>query len=126
MKKKLLSLLIAFSMVLPLGLTLSACGDKHECEAATTWSSNDTHHWHACTDEDCDEIFDNAEHTFTTETVDATIDQDGKITKTCSVCSKVVETTIPKLVQTKSEMIAVMEQAAKTEKVIPLLVFVLW
>lgn len=115
MKKKLLSLLVAFSMVLPLGLALTACGDKHECEAATTWSSDDTHHWHACTDEDCEEVLDKTEHTFTTETVDATIDADGKITKTCSVCSKVVETTIPKLVQTKSEMIAVMEQAAKTE-----------
>lgn len=115
MKKKLLSLLIAFSMVLPLGLTLSACGDKHECEAATTWSSNDTHHWHACTDEDCDEIFDNAEHTFTTETVDATIDQDGKTIKTCSVCSKVVETIIPKLVQTKNEMIAILESAVREE-----------
>ena len=121
MKKKFLSLILALCMIFPFALTLTACGDDddddttHTCTAATEWSSNDTHHWHACTGTDCEEVLDKAEHTFTTTTVDPTLDADGKTIKTCSICSKVVETTIPKLTQTKNEMIAVLANAVKLE-----------
>lgn len=123
MKKKLLSIFMVFCMILPFAFTLTACGDDddntttptHTCTAATEWTSDDTHHWHKCTDATCTLVLDKAEHTFTETTVDATIDADGKTTKTCSVCSKTIETTIPKLTQTKDEMIAVLANAVKEQ-----------
>ena len=114
MKKKILSFLMAICLVLPFGFALTACGNSnHECSKATEWSSDDTHHWKACTGKDCDEIFEKEEHDFSVETIEATIDADGKTIKTCSVCSKVVETTIPKISQTRAEMIAVLRKAVK-------------
>ena len=114
MKKKLLSLLIAFSLILPFGFALTACGG-HKHTASTEWSCDDENHWKVCTDKDCGAKIDEEEHDFTEETIEATIDEDGKIIKTCSVCEKVVETTIPKIVQTKAEMIAVLANAVKLE-----------
>lgn len=114
MKKKLLSLLIAFCLILPFGFALTACGG-HKHTASTEWSCDDENHWKVCTDKDCGAKIDEEEHDFTEETIEATIDEDGKIIKTCSVCEKVVETTIPKIVQTKAEMIAVLANAVKLE-----------
>ncbi len=118
MKKKLLSLLMAFCLILPLASTLVACGDddddtdSHTCTASTTWSHDDTHHWHNCTDENCDLVLDKAEHTFV-DAVDVapTIDADGSGISTCSACGKTKQYTIDKLVQTEAEMFEVYADA---------------
>lgn len=36
----------------------------HECTFATEWSYDDDNHWHACTDETCDEVSGLAAHTY--------------------------------------------------------------
>lgn len=112
MKKKILSFLIAICMVLPFGFALTACGG-HEHTASKDYSCDDTYHWKVCTDEDCGEKLDKEEHDFEEETIEATIDEEGKTIKTCSVCGKEIETTIPKVVQTKAEMIGALKEAVK-------------
>jgi hypothetical protein len=107
-------------MVFPFAATmLTACNNndsQHTCTAETEWESDDTHHWHKCTDDDCELILNKAEHEFaTTSETPATVDADGEKVETCSTCQKVKRTTLPKLVQTKNEMIAVLESAVREE-----------
>ena len=115
MKKKLLSLLIIFCLVIPFGLTLVSCDEKHTCEASTEWTFDDTHHWKTCTDSSCTEQIDYAEHTFVVTTIPATLAADGSETKTCETCGKTITTTLPMLVQTRDEQIAVLSNAVKSE-----------
>ena len=121
MKKKLFSILLMICMVFPFAATmLTACNDDddtdHTCTAATEWEYDDTHHWHECTDDDCELVLNKAEHTFTTTSqTPATIDADGEKVEKCTTCQKEKRTTIPKLVQTKNEMIAILESAVREE-----------
>ena len=58
---------------------------------STTWTSDETNHWHACTV--CGAMKDVAAHTLVTTTTKATATMNGiKVTK-CSVCNKVTKTT---------------------------------
>ena len=85
-------------------ITCTDCGQtktetvvKKEHAYATTWSSNEVSHWHACTDEGFNSLKkDEAEHTWTKDadkSQDATADADGKNVYTC-VCGKEKEETI--------------------------------
>lgn len=57
---------IVFLSCLCMIFTLVGCGDKgHTCSFDTAWQTNDTHHWHACTGENCTEKDSYAEHDFT-------------------------------------------------------------
>ena len=114
MKKKILSFLVAICMVLPFGFALTACGG-HTHTASTEWVTDDEKHWKVCTDTECAAKLDEADHEFTEETVAATIDAAGKVVKTCETCGKVIETPIPKIVQTEAEMIAVLPNAVKLD-----------
>lgn len=60
--KKILSITLAVLMCFVAITTLASCGHKHEYK--TDWSSDATHHWHACTDAECTEPADKAEHTW--------------------------------------------------------------
>ncbi len=60
--KKFLSLMLAVIMCFAVATTLASCGHEHEFK--TDWSSDATHHWHACTDPECTEPADKAEHTW--------------------------------------------------------------
>ena len=40
---------------------------EHTCTPANNWSKDETGHWHACTDPNCGEKFDYAEHDYGTE-----------------------------------------------------------
>ena len=53
------------------------------------WSSDDTHHWHECTDASCTNIADKAEHTFEWK-IDVPASQASTGTKheECTVCGK--------------------------------------
>lgn len=69
MKSKWSKILIAIvsCLVLALGAVVGIFADEwfkenHECEFETTWSYDETYHWHNCTDIICDEISDKAEH----------------------------------------------------------------
>ena len=89
--KKLLSVLLVLSML----LALASCG--HECEFSADWSSDDTSHWHTCTDEECELIADKADHTWDEGTITtvATQEADGVRTFTCSVCAKTKTEPVP-------------------------------
>ncbi len=61
-----------------------------------TWSKNDTHHWHACTDEGYEDLFNDYEtHDFGDWIIDepATEDHDGTRHHVCSICQKSVSET---------------------------------
>lgn len=75
----LLVICISFVSVL-----LTACGnnENHEHTYKTEWSYDDTHHWHDCNGENCNDIADKAIHAYSNDN------------STCSVCGykKVDET----------------------------------
>ncbi len=65
-KSKILSALLFALLIVPCMLIVTACGEEHK--AVSDWSSNATHHWHACSVKDCKEhegekAFNYAEHT---------------------------------------------------------------
>ena len=109
--KKQLSLLLAVCMCLPLCFSLASCDftlPSHSYD--TAWSSNDTHHWHACTDEGCTAFSDKAEHVWG----DAT----GADMSICSVClaTKVDDTPTPGVDLTEEEWSA-LQQSEKFENI---------
>lgn len=91
--KKVLAVLLAVFMAATLAVGLTACDDtpaEHTHEFATAWSSDETDHWHACTDENCTEVKDKAAHTWNDGeiTTPATETVDGIKTFTCTVCGR--------------------------------------
>lgn len=91
MKKKILTFIFAIFMIVPCCLALTACGEsEHICDFETTWTKNETHHWHKCTDENCDKISDKAEHSWDDGiiTIPATSSAQGVKTYTCTVCEQ--------------------------------------
>ncbi len=86
--KKLLSITLILCLLLSLSTTLVSCGNR--CKFSTEWSKDSTSHWHACTKEGCTEISDKADHTWDEgkTNVEATPDEDGEKTFTCTVCSQ--------------------------------------
>ena len=61
------------------------------------WSSDDTHHWHACTVSGCTDVADRAGHTWDAGvvTLEPTAGTSGSKTYTCTVCGKNKVETIP-------------------------------
>ena len=84
MKKKIFGLLF----ILVLALVLIGCDKEHQ--PVEEWSKDDTYHWHACSEDDCDEVFDKAEHTFGegVQVKAPTLDSEGEMKYTCTVCGK--------------------------------------
>jgi len=101
--KKLLSVVLLLCLLTVAGVSLTSC--THKCEFSAEWSKDAVAHWHACTDPDCIEIADKADHTWDEGqiTTEATQEAEGVKTFTCSVCA-----------QTKTEPVAFtgMTQAA--------------
>lgn len=102
--KKILSIVLTFALLFGTCLTLSSCSVPDfvndlihiECEFSEEWSGDETHHWHKCTSERCDEIADKAEHTWDDGviTTKATQEADGVKTFTCSGCNQIKEETV--------------------------------
>ena len=86
--KKLLTLMLLSSV-----LVLAACNlggnqnDEHTHEASAAWASDATNHWHTCSG--CDELLDQAAHTFGEWEVvtEATEVAAGERSRECSVCA---------------------------------------
>lgn len=111
--KRLLSLMLLICLCFTLVLSFTACDllegeannndetenkgngndtpapNEHKHEASTTWTKDDTHHWHICTP-DCTEKLDKAEHTWNDGaiTTPATKDQSGVKEFTCTICGQ--------------------------------------
>ena len=84
--KKLVSLLLTVCLCLGVLVSLTACG--HEHTFSTTWSKDQTHHWHACEGKDCTEVADKAEHTFNAGEITTAPSKAAAGTKTftCTAC----------------------------------------
>lgn len=82
--RKTVSLLLALMLCLP--LALAACGHSHKWDSA--WSHDRDHHWHACTEKDCDEYVGIEAHSFDAGvvTTPATRGESGIKRHTCTVC----------------------------------------
>lgn len=85
MKKVLLAILCFISAI-----SFCACasgGSPHEHSLSEQWSSDATHHYKTCTQDNCTEIFEKAEHVATGELFNR-INGDGILEyyKKCSVC----------------------------------------
>ncbi len=74
MKKKILSVFIIMSIIIPCMCLFTACGE-HKCDFVSTWTHNNTHHWRACKESNCDKTTDYAEHSINNNT--------------CSICGYV-------------------------------------
>ena len=86
-KKSILTYVLAFMLIIPTMFMLTACGE-HKHSYTNEWSMSATEHWHACTDENCTEKQDVAEHTFGEWTITkaATTTSTGEKYRTCSTC----------------------------------------
>ena len=95
---------------------------EHTHQAATTWSSDDEQHWHACEALGCPTgKLDVANHTFGDweENKAATCKEAGERQHACTVCGKVVKEEIAKLAHTFGEPYDVVPatcQAAGSQK----------
>lgn len=87
-------------MVLILAIVLlTACNKDGKHNFAEEWSNNETHHWHACTDNGCNETKDKAEHSWDggNVTVEPTTEQKGTMVYTCTVCRREKTESIDKI-----------------------------
>ena len=93
-KKSIAAFIFAICLVMPAILLFAACG-KTEHTFSSEWSTTDSQHWHACTDENCDEKSDLGDHNFDwVEKTPAGVHTDKVETGTCSICQYQKDRTI--------------------------------
>lgn len=93
-KKSIAAFIFAICLVMPAILLFAACG-KHEHSFSSDWSTTDSQHWHACTDENCDEKSDLGDHDFVwVVKTEAGVHTDRVETGTCSICQYQKDRTI--------------------------------
>ena len=93
-KKSIAAFIFAICLVMPAILLFAACG-KTEHTFSSEWSTTDSQHWHACTDENCDEKSDLGDHDFVwVEKTPAGVHTDKVETCTCSICQYQKDRTI--------------------------------
>lgn len=93
-KKSIAAFIFAICLVMPAILLFAACG-KTEHTFSSEWSTTDSQHWHACTDENCDEKSDLGDHNFVwVEKTSAGVHTDRVETGTCSICQYQKDRTI--------------------------------
>lgn len=93
-KKSIAAFIFAICLVMPAILLFAACG-KTEHTFSSEWSTTDSQHWHACTDENCDEKSDLGDHNFVwVEKTPAGVHTDKVETGTCSICQYQKDRTI--------------------------------
>lgn len=93
-KKSIAAFIFAICLVMPAILLFAACG-KHEHTFSSDWTKTETQHWHACTDENCDEKSDLGDHDFVwVVKTEAGVHTDRVETGTCSICQYQKDRTI--------------------------------
>lgn len=94
-KKSIWAFVLALCLIIPAMFMMTACG-KHEHSFSSEWSTTDSQHWHACTDENCDEKSDLGDHNFVwVEKTPAGVHTDKVETGTCSQCNFKIDRTVP-------------------------------
>lgn len=92
-KKSIAAFIFAICLVMPAILLFAACGKTHTF--SSEWSTTDSQHWHACTDENCDEKSDLGDHNFVwVVKTPAGVHTDKVETGTCSICQYQKDRTI--------------------------------
>lgn len=93
-KKSIWAFVLAFMLVVPAMFLFSACG-KHEHSFSSDWTKTESQHWHDCTDKNCEEKSDLADHDFVwVEKTPAGVHTDKVETGTCSTCKYQKDRTI--------------------------------
>lgn len=121
--KKILSVILALSMCLTLGVMLIACGHEHTWD--TVWDTDETYHWHVCTGEECTEVSDKAEHDWDEGKITSkpTATANGKKTFVCKVCGEAkYEPVFAKTEVTAAEWAAAMKLDAENFSILAELV----
>lgn len=94
-KKSIWAFVLAFMLFVPAMFLFSACG-KHEHSFSSDWSTSETQHWHDCTDKNCNEKQDLADHDFVwVEKTPAGVHTDKVETGTCSTCQYQKDRKVP-------------------------------
>lgn len=85
-KRNLLLTLMSIVLCVCMAFGLTACVEEHTHAASSTWTTNATQHWKACS---CGEKLEVGDHTFDNGTLvnAATSDADGTMKYTCTVCN---------------------------------------
>mgnify|MGYP004659448167 CR=1 FL=1 len=93
-KKSIWAFVLAFMLFVPAMFLFSACG-KHKHSYSSEWTKTESQHWHACTDKNCEEKSDLADHDFVwVEKTPAGVHTDKVETGTCSTCQYQKDRTI--------------------------------
>lgn len=93
-KKSIWAFVLAFMLVVPAMFLFSACG-KHKHSFSSDWTKTESQHWHDCTDKNCEEKSDLADHDFVwVEKTPAGVHTDKVETGTCSTCQYQKDRTI--------------------------------
>ncbi len=93
-KKSIWAVILALMLFVPTMFLFSACG-KHKHSFSSDWSKSETQHWHDCTDKNCNEKQDLADHDFVwMEKTPAGVHTDKVETGTCSTCQYQKDRTI--------------------------------
>lgn len=98
--KKTVALFMAILVCLSLSVLFTACDEEEvahtEHTYATEWSSDKTHHWHACTEPGCTETSDKAEHTWDEGVISLSDESKTQGTRemTCTVCKATKQDTL--------------------------------
>lgn len=94
-KKSIWAFVLALCLIVPAMFMMTACG-KHEHSFSSDWSKSETQHWHACTDKNCNEKQDLADHNFEwVEKTPAGVHTDKVETGTCKTCQYQKDRTVP-------------------------------
>ena len=88
MKKRIITLLLSFLLVVPICISFTACGHKHQF--ASEWESDNTHHWHSSTCRHKDKVYGKAEHDYTNaQLLYYTENDEVYYVRNCIVCGRV-------------------------------------
>ena len=94
-KKSIWAFVLALCLIVPAMFMMTACG-KHEHSFSSEWSQSETQHWHTCTDKNCEEKSDLADHDFVwVEKTPAGVHTDKVETGTCKTCQYQKDRTVP-------------------------------
>ena len=90
--KKIISLSLMIALTFLLGAAMVSC-EEHVCEFKEEWESNQTHHWHECTGDNCLETSGMSEHEWGEGIVndEATTETTLVMIYTCKTCSAAKE-----------------------------------
>ena len=97
MKKNLVVLLSALTVVLLVTL-LSGCTSECDHKFKEDWTFDESTHWHACTNEECNAKKDSEAHIWgdAVTTKEPTCTEFGIATRTCIVCEGTMEEPVAK------------------------------